>query len=85
MSTPREPTPANLRADAVVKRRRANWPLLSQEVPVSQARYLPKFRKGGGQEIWEDGMRVDPLPDPPGASDAARKQRNVTVNLTDST
>ncbi len=47
--TPREPTLANLRAEAVVKARRANWPLLSQEVPVSQAHYLPKFRKGGGQ------------------------------------
>ena len=48
-TAPREPTLANLRAEAVVKRRRANWPHLSQEVPISQARYLPKFRKGGGQ------------------------------------
>ncbi len=49
MTKPKEPTLANLRAEAVVKARRANWPLLSQEVPVSQAHYLPKFRKGGGQ------------------------------------
>ena len=47
--TPREPTLANLRAEDVVKRRRANWPHLSQEVPVSHAHYLPLFRKGGGQ------------------------------------
>ncbi len=47
--SPREPTLANLRAEAVVMRRRANWPRLSQEVPVSQAHYLPLFRKGGGQ------------------------------------
>ncbi len=49
MKSPKKPTLANLRAEAVVKRRRANWPRLSQEVPVSQAHYLPKFRKGGGQ------------------------------------
>ncbi len=42
-------TDANNRADDVVKLRRTNWPHLSQEVPVSQARYLPTFRKGGGQ------------------------------------
>ncbi len=42
-------TDANLRAEDVVKLRRSNWPHLSQEVPVSQARFLPKFRKGGGQ------------------------------------
>ncbi len=48
MSKPKESTSAE-RAEAVVKRRRANWPRLSQEVPVSQAHYLPKFRKGGGQ------------------------------------
>ncbi len=48
MSKPKESTSAE-RAEAVVKRRRANWPHLSQEVPVSLAHYLPKFRKGGGQ------------------------------------
>ena len=57
---PREPTLANLRAEAVVGRRRANWPRLSQEIPVSKFRYLPKFRKGGGQEQWENGRRVNP-------------------------
>ena len=57
---PREPTLANERAEAVVERRRANWPRLSQEVPVSQVCYLPKFRKGGGQEQWENGRRVSP-------------------------
>ena len=58
--TRRKPTLANLRAEAVVKLRRSNWPHLSQEVPVSHARYLPKFRKGGGQEQWENGRRVLP-------------------------
>ncbi len=59
MSKPKESTSAE-RAEDVVKRRRANWPHLSQEVPVSQAHYLPKFRKGGGQEEWADGRRVLP-------------------------
>ncbi len=45
----RGPTEANLRAEAVVKLRRANWPHLSQEAPVSHAHYLPLLRKGGGQ------------------------------------
>ncbi len=48
MSKPKESTSAE-RAEDVVKRRRANWPRLSQDVPVSQAHYLPLFRKGGGQ------------------------------------
>ncbi len=58
MTKPKEPTLANLRAAAVVKRRRANWPHLLQEVPASHAHYLPKFRKGGGQEEWADGTVV---------------------------
>ncbi len=49
LNKPKEPTLAGLRAEAVVKRRRANWPHLSQEVPVSQAHFLPLFRRGGGQ------------------------------------
>ncbi len=48
-ATPRGPSAANLRAEAVVKRRRVNWPHLPQEVPVSQAHYLPLLRRGGGQ------------------------------------
>ena len=55
-----KPTPANLRADAVVMRRRRNWPNLLQQVPESQASFLPKFRKGGGQQEWRDGKRVMP-------------------------
>ncbi len=44
-----EQTRAMKAADDVVKARRENWPHLSQEVPRSQARYLPRFCKGGGQ------------------------------------
>ncbi len=60
MKKPKKPTLAGVRAEAVVKQRRANWPHLSQEVPVSQAHFLPLFRKGGGQEEWADGRRVLP-------------------------
>ena len=59
MNKPKKTTLAGLRAAAVIVRRRANWPPLSQDVPVSQAHYLPKFRKGGGQERWEDGRKVE--------------------------
>ncbi len=47
--TKKDKTPAALRAEAVILRRRANWPHLSQTVPTTKARWLPRLRRGGGQ------------------------------------
>ncbi len=44
-----DPSPANLRAARrILEHRRRNWPNCVP-VPASQAHYLPKLRKGGGQ------------------------------------
>ncbi len=43
------PSPANLRAaKRILEHRRSNWPNCIA-VPQSQAHYLAKLRKGGGQ------------------------------------
>ncbi len=42
-----EPTPANLRAQAVVDRRRANWPMLCAKNTGRMAGYLPELVKDG--------------------------------------
>ena len=48
-----EPTSANLRAEAVVDRRRANWP--NARNTGRMAGYLPVLKKGGMQRMneWE--------------------------------
>ena len=44
-----DPSPANLRAaKRILEHRRRNWSNCIP-VPQSEAHYLPKFRKGGGQ------------------------------------
>ncbi len=46
----KEPSPANLRAEArIAAVRKANWPDLPTTVQ-SQARFLPLLRRGGGQK-----------------------------------
>ena len=44
-----DPTPANLRAQAVVDRRKANWP--NAKHTGRMAGFLPWFRKGGIQRM----------------------------------
>lgn len=49
MTNEREPSPANKRAEALIAAvRKKNWPDLSETVQ-SEAHFLPKFCKGGGQ------------------------------------